>query len=532
MRQSPATNGNLAREQKRTIVIEAAKRPEAQKLRVAAYCRVSSDSSDQLNSFMAQMHYYTALIQSKENWTLTDLYADGGVTGTSAEKRPEFQRLLLDCRRGCVDKILVKSISRFARNTKDCLKTVRELKALGVGVYFEEQNIDTANTSGEMLTTIFAAIAEKESISISENMRWSYQRRMQSGTFIPPSLPYGYIHQGRDIAIDQKAAEIVRRVFAEYLSGHSAEQIAAGLSKDKVPCRYGGTDWNAMSVLHLLTNEKYTGDSLWQKYYTTETLPFHCKRNRGEREAYFAEDTHEGIISRSDFEAVQRLAAQRGKRIAAAQHLPYPFRRKIYCGNCGTVFRRKVVRGVVYWSCMGHDKRGQESCATTQIPEEALQAAFLRVYHKLKLHGEMILQQLVRDLRSVREHRMLWNPDVVELNKRICEITDQDRMLAEMNRLGLVDPDIFIAQSNELAWQLCTAKQEKERILGAGGDDAVSKTQDLLETLETMPEFLPDFDGEVFSELVKRITADERDIVQFHLQNGLALSEPIERRMR
>ena len=185
------------------------------------------------------------------------------------------------------------------------------------------------------------------------------------------------------------------------------------------------------------------------------------------------------------------------------------------------VFRRKVVRGVVYWSCMGHDKRGQESCATTQIPEEALQTAFLRVYHKLKLHGEMILQQLVRDLRSVREHRMLWNPDVVELNKRICEITDQDRMLAEMNRLGLVDPDIFIAQSNELAWQLCTAKQEKERILGAGGDDAVSKTQDLLETLETMPEFLPDFDGEVFSELVKRITADERDIVQFHLQNGL-----------
>lgn len=532
MRQGPASSGNLALEQKKTIVIEAAKRLEAQKLRVAAYCRVSSDSNDQMNSFMAQINYYNTLIQSRENWTMAGLYADEGITGTSAEKRPDFQRLLSDCRQGRVDKILVKSISRFARNTKDCLETVRELKALGVGVYFEEQNIDTSNASGEMLTTIFATIAEKESISISENMRWSYQRRMQSGTFIPPSLAYGYVHRDGAIAVDQGAAEVVCRVFAEYLSGRSTEQIAAGLSRDKVPCRYGGTDWNAMSVLHLLTNEKYTGDSLWQKYYTTEALPFRCRRNKGELESYFAENTHPAIISRSDFAAVQRLIAQRSQKITAARHLPYPFRQKIHCRNCGTLFRRKKVRGVVYWSCMGHEKKGKESCATTQIPEEALQAAFLRIYHKLKLHGEDILKQMVRDLQAVREHRMRWNADIIGLNKQICEITDQDRMLAEMNKLGLVDPDIFIAQSSELNRQLRAVKQEKARILGAEEDDTIPKTQELIETLETLPEFLPNFDGEIFSQLVERITADEKDIIQFHLGNGLALSETIERRMR
>ena len=173
-------DGNLALDSKKVIVIEATKRPEEQKLRVAAYCRVSSDSSDQMNSFAAQLNYYTTLISGKENWVMTDLYADAGISGTSAKKRPDFQRLLSDCRKGRIDKVLVKSISRFARNATDCLETIRELKSIGVGVYFEEQNIDTSNMTGELLTAMFSAIAQKESESISGNMRWSYQARMKN----------------------------------------------------------------------------------------------------------------------------------------------------------------------------------------------------------------------------------------------------------------------------------------------------------------------------------------------------------------
>ena len=163
------SNGSLALDENRVITIEAHEKPAAIKLRVAAYARVSSDSTDQLNSFMAQLNYYTTLISSKENWILADIYADEGITGTSAQKRPDFQRLLSDCRKGRIDKILVKSISRFARNTLDCLETIRELKAIGIGVCFEEQNIDTSEMSGELLTSVFASIAQKESESIENS---------------------------------------------------------------------------------------------------------------------------------------------------------------------------------------------------------------------------------------------------------------------------------------------------------------------------------------------------------------------------
>ena len=525
-------NGNLALDSKKVIVIEATNRPEEQKLRVAAYCRVSSDSSDQMNSFAAQLNYYTALISGKENWTMVDLYADAGISGTSAKKRPDFQRLLSDCRKGRIDKILVKSISRFARNATDCLETIRELKAIGVGVYFEEQNIDTSNMTGELLTAMFSAIAQKESESISGNMRWSYQRRMQRGTYIPPTLPYGYILNDGAIEIDETRADVIRRIFAEYLAGNSTETIADGLTVDEIPCRYGGTHWNSATIRYIISNEKYTGNSVWQKYYTTDTLPYRHPRNRGQKELYYAENTHVPIISQHDFDMAQQLMEQRRKKLAAAHGTPFPLRMKMCCGNCGAVFRRKVIRDIVYWTCIGHDHRGSAHCKTMEIAESEIYAAFLRVYHKLRLHGEPILKQMISNLQSVRERRMLWSLDIIELNKRISDINDQDRMLADMNKCGLVDPDIFIARSNLLAQQLRAAKQEKERILGAEQDDTIPKTRELMEILESMPEFLPEFNGEIFTDLVEKVTADDSDVLRFRLKNGLELSETIDRRTR
>ena len=190
MAEQKKTSGSLAlKAAPRLVTIPAAEQPEARKIRVAAYCRVSSDSLDQLNSFAAQNAYYTALIGANPDWELVDIYADRGITGTSADKRDDFQRLLSDCRRGLIDKVLVKSVTRFARNTKDFLKATRELKAIGVGVCFEEQNIDSSMVSGEMLASIFASLAQKESESISQNMRMSYKRRMECGTYLPNSLP-------------------------------------------------------------------------------------------------------------------------------------------------------------------------------------------------------------------------------------------------------------------------------------------------------------------------------------------------------
>ena len=219
MAEKKLTDGSLALEQKKrkVITIEATEKSQDIKLRVAAYARVSSASDDQLNSFAAQNKYYTSLISAKDNWSMVDIYADEGITGTSVEKREDFKRLLADCRRGKIDRILVKSISRFARNTKECLESIRELKSLGVSIYFEKENIDTATMSGEMMTALFASFAQAESESISGNMRWSYQKRMQSGAYVPSSVPYGYTMIDGKMEIDVERARIVCEIFADYL---------------------------------------------------------------------------------------------------------------------------------------------------------------------------------------------------------------------------------------------------------------------------------------------------------------------------
>ena len=325
---------------------------------------------------------------------------------------------------------------------------------------------------------------------------------------------------------------MIRRIFSEYLAGRSTEMIAAGLTADNVPCRYGGSNWSSTSIRYLISNEKYTGNSLWQKYYTTDTLPYRHPLNKGEKQSYYAENTHPAIIPQEDFDTAQMLLAQRREKIAPVQGIPYPLRKKIRCANCGALFRRKVVRGIVYWACMGHDSRGNNYCETVQIAESEINAAFLRVYHKLRLHGEPILKQMISDLQTVRERRMLWSQEIIDLNKKISDLSDQDRMLADMNKCGLVDPDIFISQSNALAQQLRAAKQEKARLLDSKSDDTLPRTRELLETLSVLPEFLPEFDGEIFADLVEGITADDRCILRFRMKNGLELAETIDRRTR
>ena len=527
------TEGSLALQEKKVIVIDSVEKPELQKLRVAAYARVSSDSSDQLNSFMAQTRYYTGLITSRENWTMADIYADEGITGTSAEKRQEFQRMLADCRKGRIDHILVKSISRFARNAKDCLETIRALKAIGVSVYFEEQNIDTSKMSGELMTAMFAAIAQKESESISGNMRWSYKQRMEKGTYLPSSMPYGYIIKDRKIVVEEAQAQIVREIFSSYLSGMNIMEIADKLNQTGIPVKSGNPKhrWGYSAVCYILTNEKYIGNSLWQKTYSTDTFPVKRFKNKGNREQYYAENTHPPIIDADTFLAVQELKKIRGENAVGHIRQHNALNRKIYCGFCGTGFRKKASSGTLYWECRNHN-HSRENCHITQVPESEIHAAFLRMYHKLKLHGEPILNELLSNLQTVRERRFLWSVDIIDLNKRISDLTDQEHMLAEMNKHGLVSPDIFISQSNELARQITEAKQKKSRLMECESDDSIPKTQELLESLENMPEYLPDFDEEFFAELVDRITVVDNKHLQFRLKNGLELTEQIERTVR
>lgn len=249
---------------KKNVQIIHATAPLPDIVRVAPYVRVSSLSDDQLHSFHLQYSHYHSLVTNTKGWVLVDVYADEGLTGTRADKREDFKRLMRDCRAGKIDRIIVKSVSRFARNVEDCLDNIRQLKALGVSVYFEEEDIDTAHMTDEMILSIRSVQAQQESMVNSRNANWSYQERMRQGKFITYHAPIGYIRVDGKLVVDEKTAPVVRRIFEEYLSGKGQTAIAKELDEDGIQAPEGGT-WNMTVIGYILKNEKYIGDALLQK---------------------------------------------------------------------------------------------------------------------------------------------------------------------------------------------------------------------------------------------------------------------------
>jgi site-specific DNA recombinase len=524
------TNGSLAMAP-RVITIPAANQETVRKLRVAAYTRVSSNSKDQEHSFAAQNAYFSKLITDNPDWELADIYADQGITGTSIDKRDDFLRMMEDCRKGRIDRILVKSSSRFARNTKESLAAVRELKSLNISVYFEEQNIDTAQVSGEVLIAMFAALAQRESEAISERVRWSYRVRMSKGRFSTCKAPYGYRLVKDHLEIQEDEASIIRHIFDRYLAGVSMENIAKEITALGCPTRDGTQYWQLTSIQYILQNEKYAGDSLSQKKYTTRSFPRQQKINHGERKQYLVIDSHPAIISREIFQKVQELLTQRSAAIHPRSDVPHAFARKVVCGHCGTLCKRKNCGGSVNWACRRHDK-SITACPNTQVPEEQMKNAFLHVYYNLKHYGTNILTQLISDLYAARTGSLLWSENIVEINKQISDIASQERLLAQLKQQGVVDPDIFISRSNQLAERRRELKLQKERILRSEEDHTIQQTQDLLDLLESGPDWLDDFDEQLFSDMVEKIVVVDNETLRFRLLNGLEVTEKIERTRR
>ena len=498
--------------------------------RVAAYCRVSSDSKDQLHSYAAQIRSYTEEIAQHDGWELVDVYADEGLTGTRMDQRDDFNRMMRDCRKGKIDRVLVKSVSRFARNTKDCLSALRELSTLGVSVQFEKENIDTKTLTTELMVSVSGSLAQQESISISANQKISYQRRMERGEFITCSAPYGYrIMDKKNLEIIPEEAATVQWIFDAYLNGRSAEWIADQLTRRGIENTNTRKPWTAYGIRYILRNEKYVGDSLLGKTYTTLTLPHRKIENKGEGVQYFIEGSHPPIVSRTVFDKAQQLLSRKSAVIPPRAAAPHPLSRKIVCGHCGAFCKRKKTRGTAYWICQTHNKNAG-SCPTMQIPETEITEAFLRIYFTLKHHGDQVLTRLIQDLQTAKNGKLLWSEDIVELNKQIADIACQERLLAQLKQQAVVDPDIFIFQSNQLAEQRREAKLKKSRILRSEDDQTVQRTQELLDILEDGPDLLMTFDEALFSELVETITIQDDSTIRFRLINGLELSEHIERK--
>ena len=341
--------------------------------RVAAYARVSSGKDAMLHSLSAQVSYYSELIQNHSGWQYVGVYADEALTGTK-DNRENFQRLLADCRDGKVDLIITKSISRFARNTVTLLKTVRELKTMGVDVFFEEQNIHSLSADGELMLTILASYAQEESLSASENQKWRIRRTFENG------MPWngtmlGYRYEDGTLVVEPTEAEIVCRIFTEYLGGSGMTAIAKRLNADGIPTRFGN-DWGKTSIGKVLQNYAYTGNLLLQKYRRMDHLTKRDEPNNGELPKYHIADAHEAIISLRSFNAVQEEMKRRAEKHThpGVKHKEYPFSGKITCAGCGKHYRRKVKETGPVWICTTYNTYGKTACPSKAIPESVLEA--------------------------------------------------------------------------------------------------------------------------------------------------------------
>ena len=284
-------------------------------IRLAAYCRVSSKSADQLHSFAAQIRYYKDYERKNPQYKLVDVYADEGLSGTDMKKRDEQNRLIRDCKLGKIDRVITKSVSRFARNTQELLVALRTLKELGVSIYFEEQGIDSEKMNMEMLVTFPGMAAQQESVNISDHLRRSYQMRMESGEFNCCAPAYGYDLVDGQLVVKEDEAKIIRRIFDLYLQGIGKQNIANILNAEGVPRRYAQKKWYHNTINYVINNERYMGDALLQKKFTTDTLPFRKKKNRGEKPQYYVENSNPPSPS-------WQLKSLAGQRLPAGRACP------------------------------------------------------------------------------------------------------------------------------------------------------------------------------------------------------------------
>lgn len=363
------------------------------KKRVAAYARVSNGKDAMLHSLSEQVSYYSNLIQNHGDWLYAGVYSDEAKTGTK-DSRAGFQNLVADCRAGKIDMVITKSISRFARNTVTLLQTVREFKALGVDIYFEEQNIHTMSGDGELMMTILASYAQEESRSASENQKWRIKRNFEAGIPWDGTL-LGYRLENSHYVIVPKEAELVRRIYNEYLSGKGYPSIAKMLNDEGIPSRFGGK-WNQSAVSRVLSNYTYTCNLLLQKTFSENHITKRKMFNTGELPKYHAEDTHEAIIDMETFLSVQKEKARRAARFIKkpSPKKTYPFSSLIVCDNCDKNYRRKITKAGAVWVCGTLNSLGKAACASKQIPEPTLQQVTANVLGQNNFTHEWLCERI------------------------------------------------------------------------------------------------------------------------------------------
>ncbi len=507
---------------------------QTRKQKVAVYCRVSTDRDTQLISLDNQKSHYERLTAAIGNWELTDYYYEKGISGTKKETRPELQRMLHDCESGRIDLILTKSISRFARNTTDCLELVRRLNALGISIYFEKENLNTGDSDSELILSILASLAEEESHSISENCKWAVQKRFQNGSFKLSRPPYGYELQDGKLTVNQEEAQIVRYIYDCVLKGMGTCLIAADLNARQIPTKRGGR-WQPGTIQHIISNEIFMGDLRMQKTWRDSNYKSHI--NCGEQPQYYIKDHHEAIVSREVFASANAANRQRGiekNNISGSEcqaqedpHLNrYCFTGKIVCGCCGNIMKRQVVQTAggkrAFWVCRKH-LADPSSCDQRKIREDALQNAYITMLNKLSYSRNVLLLPYINAVAAEDDRQIQQRLSRIWTKLQVIR-TRRDDLVRRYSHGSLTASEFFektVACRREES-ELLREKGITERFFGHAS------------SAQTLDNFVSDwkigtgcFPQSSFCALTDHILVNDRNQVTFVMKCGLRLSETI-----
>ena len=493
------------------------------KTRVAAYCRVSTEFEEQESSYETQVSHYTSYIENQPDWELAGIYADDGISATNTAKREAFNRMIADCRLGKVDMVLTKSISRFSRNTVDCLKYTRELKDLNIPVYFEKENINTMDVKGEVLLTIMASLAQQESESLSANVRLGLQFRNQQGKVqINHKRFLGYTKNEKgDLIIDPKEAETVRRIFAEYTDGRSFLQIKRGLEADGILNGAGNAKWHESNIRQILTNEKYIGDALLQKTYTVNTLEKKRVANNGLAPKYYVEGSHEAIIDKDVFMRVQAEIARRANILTDGKRRIYSSRYAlssiVFCGHCGDIYRRvkwnNRGKKSTVWRCVSRvlKKSSGIDCPARTIREEDLQAAVVTAVNDAWARKGKVIGALKENIQSVLDE---------DTEERLAAV--EEALKNEQAKLLSAGNDA--AKTDEIGAVIISLRKQKQEILteAANNTELQERIDDLAAFLDDQTEAITEYSDKLVRRLIERITVYE-GMIAVEFKSGLTV---------
>ncbi|MHA3224632.1 recombinase family protein [Globicatella sulfidifaciens] len=486
---------------------------DKQKLRVAAYCRVSTDSDEQATSYKVQIEHYTSYIQANPEWKLAGVYADDGITGTNTKMREQFNKMIQDCMDGKIDMIITKSISRFARNTLDCLKYIRKLKERDIPVFFEKENINSMDAKGEVMLTIMASLAQQESQSLSQNVKLGIQYRYQQGEVQVNHIRFlGYTKdENNQLVIVPEEAKIIKRIYWEYLEGASLNKIAKGLEADGILTGAGKKKWHTSSLYKMLTNEKYMGDALLQKTYTVDFLSKRRVKNDGVVPQYYVENNHEAIIPKHLFMLVQEELKKRrvgrvsknGKRRNYSSN--HSLAQMVLCDNCGEIFRRvhwnnRGKRSIV-WRCVSRLENTGVFCDARTVREDVLKESVLQGINKLFSNQDDFIKVLIENISLIISSSL--PNEIITVEKKLEELQHSLITLANSKEdYNEVVDDIYRLREKRQTLQIQIAEQDNGR----------NRMEEIIKLLETESPELDLYDEKLVRRLVDKVTIQAEKI--------------------